>query len=84
MIFIFVGLLLFLLAVPVFGNTLSEIVLQATHNSNILQFINNHKKILAGFNYQRIRIYEYLRITISNKKENNWNVEGTRRTQKKS
>lgn len=53
MIFIFVGLLLFLLAVPVFGNTLSEIILQATHNSNILQFIN---KVLVLLKYPLLLI----------------------------
>jgi len=46
MIFIFVGLIMFLLAVPVFGTTISEIIVQATGSSTIVVIINRLLSIL--------------------------------------
>ena len=46
MIFIFVGLMLFLLLVPVFGTTVSEILVQATGSSTIILVLNNILSIL--------------------------------------
>ena len=46
MIFIVVGLLIFLFAVPIFGTTLSEIILQITGNSKIVLVIHQMLSIL--------------------------------------
>ena len=61
MIFILMGLFLFLLAVPVFGSTISEIIVQLTGNTNLVMVI---RKILSVLKYPIILIILFINIKL--------------------
>lgn len=61
MIIMIVGLFLFLVAVPLFGDTLSRIILELTGNSNIIQIIHN---VLIILKYPLIILILYFNIKV--------------------
>ena len=61
MIFIIVGLFVFLIAVPVFGGTLSEIVLQITGDNSITEFI---QKVLMILKYPIVLLILFMNIKL--------------------
>ena len=59
MVFILMGLFIFLLAVPVFGSTISEIIVQVTGSTNIVMIIS---KILSILKYPLILLILFINI----------------------
>ena len=61
MIFMIVGLFVFLIAVPVFGGTLSEIILQITGNNSITDFL---QKVLLILKYPIVLFILFMNIKL--------------------